>query len=172
MRTKNKSRDDTNFIVIIPTTCGVAGEFKVGIIATIGLSLFYGLYSTCKCTTTTLKLECRHFDEIFIIGCIESCHFDNFRCNQWWKFRQNDDIRVSGNQHWYIPGVLNRHNLLEKISAGHRYGLVVVCYELVGTIIPTFGEYKIIWRYTKMLYGITNARYLLEDFWCDTKYMC
>ena len=24
-----------------------------------------------------------------------SCHFDNFQCSQWWKFRQNDNIFVS-----------------------------------------------------------------------------
>ena len=42
-----------------------------------------------------LKRQCSHFDEIFIIGCTESCHFDNFRCGQWWRFRQNEDISVS-----------------------------------------------------------------------------
>ena len=42
-----------------------------------------------------LKRKCCHFDEILITDCTESCHFDNFRCSQWWKFRQNDDISVS-----------------------------------------------------------------------------
>ena len=42
--------------------------------------------------STTLKRKCCHFDEILITDCTESCHFDNFRCSQWWKFRQNDDI--------------------------------------------------------------------------------
>ena len=42
-----------------------------------------------------LKQKCRHFDEILITGCTESCHFDNFQCSQWLKFRQNDDIFVS-----------------------------------------------------------------------------
>ena len=41
-----------------------------------------------------LKRKCRRFDEIFITGCTESCHFDNFQCSQWWRFRQND-ISVS-----------------------------------------------------------------------------
>ena len=41
---------------------------------------------------TSLKRKCCHFDEILITDCTESCHFDNFRCSQWWKFRQNDDI--------------------------------------------------------------------------------
>ena len=31
-------------------------------------------------------------DEIFIIGCTASCHFDNF---QWWKVHQYDDISIS-----------------------------------------------------------------------------
>ena len=43
----------------------------------------------------TLKRQCRHFDEILIIGCTGSCHFDNFQCSQWWKFHQNEDISVS-----------------------------------------------------------------------------
>ena len=42
-----------------------------------------------------LKQKCRHFDEIFITGCTESCQNDNFRCSQWLKFHQNDNISVS-----------------------------------------------------------------------------
>ena len=42
----------------------------------------------------TLMRKCQ-FDEIFITGCTGSCHFDNFQCNQWWKFRQNEDNLVS-----------------------------------------------------------------------------
>ena len=53
------------------------------------VSLLFG-YKCC-----TLKRKCCHFDEILITDCTESCHFDNFRCSQWWKFRQNDDISVS-----------------------------------------------------------------------------
>ena len=45
--------------------------------------------------TTALKRKCHNFDEIFIIGCTGSCHFDNFQCSQWWKFHQNYDISVS-----------------------------------------------------------------------------
>ena len=45
--------------------------------------------------TPTLKRKCLHFDEIFITGCTMSCQNDNFRCSQWLKFRQNDDIFVS-----------------------------------------------------------------------------
>ena len=42
----------------------------------------------------SLKQKC-HFDEIFITGCIGSCHFDNFQCSQWWTFHQNEDFSVS-----------------------------------------------------------------------------
>ena len=42
-----------------------------------------------------LKRRCYHFDEIIITGCTESCQKDNFRCSQWCKFRQNDNISVS-----------------------------------------------------------------------------
>ena len=48
-----------------------------------------------ECAGLPLKRKCCHFDEILITDCTESCHFDNFRCSQWWKFRQNDDISVS-----------------------------------------------------------------------------
>ena len=48
-------------------------------------------------TEITLKQKCRHFDEIFITGCTESCQNDNFRCSQWLKFHQNDNISVSVN---------------------------------------------------------------------------
>ena len=39
-----------------------------------------------------LKQKCCNFDEIFITGCTESCHFDNFLCSHWWEFHQNDNI--------------------------------------------------------------------------------
>ena len=58
---------------------------------------------------TTLKQKCRHFDEILITGCTGSCHFDNFQCSQWWKFRQNEDISVSVYITWtctYIPIII------------------------------------------------------------------
>ena len=55
------------------------------------------LYWNFTQITTTLKRQCRHFDEIFITGCTESCQNDNFLCSQWWKFHQNDNISVSMN---------------------------------------------------------------------------
>ena len=33
-----------------------------------------------------LRDKCPHFDEIFVTSYTRSCHFDNFRCCQWWKF--------------------------------------------------------------------------------------
>ena len=57
-----------------------------------------------------LKQKCCHFDEIFatgytinfyfddiffVTGCILSCHFNSFQCNQSWKRGQNDDISAS-----------------------------------------------------------------------------
>ena len=65
-------------------------------------NLGFSLWSLEDCTHVAtlqlqwpLKRKCHHFDEIFVTGCTESCHFDNFRCSQWWKFHQNDDIFVS-----------------------------------------------------------------------------
>ena len=43
----------------------------------------------------TLKQKNHHFDEIFITGCTESCHFRNFRGSPWQKCHQNDDIFIS-----------------------------------------------------------------------------
>ena len=37
---------------------------------------------------SVLKRKYHHFDEIYVTGCTESCHFDNFQCSQWWKFHQ------------------------------------------------------------------------------------
>ena len=56
-------------------------------------------------TKPTLKRKCRHFDEIFITGCSESCHFDNFQYSQWWKFHQNEDISVSVQDHLMTRGL-------------------------------------------------------------------
>ena len=39
-------------------------------------------------TTTTTETIGRHFDAIFVTGCTESCHNDNFQCSQWRKFHQ------------------------------------------------------------------------------------
>ena len=42
----------------------------------------------------TLKWKHHHFDNIFIIGCIQSCNFENFQCSQWWKCH-NHNILIS-----------------------------------------------------------------------------
>ena len=34
------------------------------------------------CPAPQLKRKCCHFDEIFVTGCTESCHLDNFQCSQ------------------------------------------------------------------------------------------
>ena len=49
----------------------------------------FWVYSVCY---TEMEIS---FDEISVTDCTESCHFDNFRCSQWHKFRQNDNIIVS-----------------------------------------------------------------------------
>ena len=94
--------------------------------------LSYGktFYSLRKITMTgayyfrpALKRKCCHFDEILITDCTESCHFDNFRCSQWWKFRQNDDISVSVSYAPWISNTYRWHNgiLTEEADDGcHR----------------------------------------------------
>ena len=61
------------------------GSYYITGIDAVGMILIY----------ISLKQKCRHFDEIFITGCTESCQNDNFRCSQWLKFHQNDNISVS-----------------------------------------------------------------------------
>ena len=48
-----------------------------------------------RSSSHTLKRACRHFDKIYIYGCTGKCHYNNFHCSQWRKFRQNDKISVS-----------------------------------------------------------------------------
>ena len=43
----------------------------------------------------SIKWKCLHHDVIPISGCAWCYQFDNFLCNEWWKFSQNDDILVS-----------------------------------------------------------------------------
>ena len=43
----------------------------------------------------SVKRKRRHFDNIFVTCCTESCQNDNFECNQWRKCRQNDNFRFS-----------------------------------------------------------------------------
>ena len=57
---------------------------------------FFVLISIVLCVFLSLKRKCLHFDEMFITGCTGSHQNDNFQCSQWRKFRQNDDIFVSG----------------------------------------------------------------------------
>ena len=44
--------------------------------------------------------------KIFINGCTESCHFDNFHCRQWWKLNKNDNISVINSLGLISCGVL------------------------------------------------------------------
>ena len=68
---------------------------KVKIITEQGQQNSESILSTSRWRPISLKRKCHHFDESFITGCTESCHFDNFRCSQWWRFHQNEDIFVS-----------------------------------------------------------------------------
>ena len=49
-----------------------------------------GMFRVMTNTFSSLKRKCRHFDEIVISGCTESCQNDNFQCSQWRKFHQNN----------------------------------------------------------------------------------
>ena len=77
---------------------------------------FYFMTSSCHISCLmggqNTETQMLSFDEIFITGCTESCHFDNFQCSQWWRFRQNDDIFVSvklGSLLWNITNAFMRY---------------------------------------------------------------
>ena len=72
-----------------------------------------------------MKRKCRHFDEIFITGCTKSCQNDNFRCSQWWKFHQNDNISVSVTQTLIIR------------QAQYRQTFILVTYTLIAVLSAT-----------------------------------
>ena len=83
-------------VLIIEWWCYVVTDITVWFNAIIAIQLQnVMLYMLWRGGDTTLKRKCHHFDESFITGCTESCHFDNFRCSQWWRFHQNEDIFVS-----------------------------------------------------------------------------
>ena len=94
------------------------------------------LWCFLSSASESLKRKCCHFDEILITDCTESCHFDNFRCSQWWKFRQNDDISVSVINGWintretgdlrryrahYDFIVMNVKKILKNLELVHRH---------------------------------------------------
>ena len=58
------------------------------------VSVEFSVFGNLSCYVENVHMSWFHhdFDEIFIIGCLPSCHFDNFQCNQWWKLLQNYDI--------------------------------------------------------------------------------
>ena len=103
--------------------------------------------STSTSTAVSLKQKCRHFDEIFITGCIGSFHFDNFQCSQWWIFHQNEDFSVSVLVAWscyqlmakpgsrtaavpwpdpYVFTVYMTHRLSVYIIYGHTNGALIL----------------------------------------------
>ena len=61
--------------------------------AHINTVILYEHHVTTGQESDSLKRK-RHFKNMFIAGCSEKYHFDNSRCSQSWKFRQNDNISV------------------------------------------------------------------------------
>ena len=51
-----------------------------------------------------LKRKC-HFEYLFITGSTRSCNFDNFRCSQWCKCCQNDNIFGSVSRRCHISHI-------------------------------------------------------------------
>ena len=94
---------------------------------------FYYIAMTIKIktTTATLKLKCRHIDDILIIVCTASCHFQNFHCSQWLKFHQNVNIFVSVNNttwiHIDINSWLPSHSIWRHRSGSTLAQIVVCC---------------------------------------------
>ena len=94
------------------------------------IKFFYSQY--------TLKLKC-YFNNILIIGGIKSRHFDNFRCHQWWKFCQNDNISIqckrvnlslSPEPTWEHARC--EHGIAQHIAMSHRKNPLVLYHSTIG----------------------------------------
>ena len=48
----------------------------------------------CTRELSTLERKCNHFNHILVIGFSRSFHLDNFWCDNWWTFGQNENISV------------------------------------------------------------------------------
>ena len=53
------------------------------------------IYSRGTALKPTLKRKDNHFQWNFFTGCTDNCQNNNFVCNQWWQFHQDDSISVS-----------------------------------------------------------------------------
>ena len=84
----------------------------------VGSSILWIVETSYK-LTLSLKWKCYHFDDIFITGCTESCHFDNFCAQamkissklQYFCFNDYDAIiRLARQQQmWYIDHTVWTH---------------------------------------------------------------
>ena len=101
----------------------------------------------------SLKQKCCYFDEIFITGCTGSCHFDNFRCSQWWKFCQNDNIFVSVLPAMLslVPSVTNVKADVDKNIWRH---ILTIWVNQWWKILIMAGQCFSLWKKTLHLYRI------------------
>ena len=110
-----------------------------------------------------LKIKCRHFDEISITDCTESCHFDNFQCSQWRQFHQIDNISVSVTK--YIYQCAHSKNVIKYLSKGINKGVYLI---LVSTLYPGTLFTKQSASYRKISWKLEAARFgfrLLQSLW-------
>ena len=96
-----------------------------------------------------LKWKCHHFEEIFITGCTWSCHFDNFRRSQWWKFHQTDTISISmtdimitswNENTFQISGLLCRNPLVTGEFTAQRPAIHIYDNALVVVLIKSLDK--------------------------------
>ena len=95
------------------------------------------------CHSLKTEQKCSYSDKIFITGCTESCHSDNFWCSLWWKFCQND-ISISVNVLEYWSGFIN--NVIKNIyrASSHFSGpsrwvelwIILSTHEWEGRQVP------------------------------------
>ena len=103
--------------------------------------------------TYAMKTRYCSYDEFwtFVVLCFR-CHFDNFRCIQWWKFRQKDDISVS----FY-------HNLStcakNKTLKGYNENCFIIKLCLLNAVVAVINIKKISTLHT---YEFLSNQYILD----------
>ena len=102
--------------------------------------MMYVYRITCQHWDDALTRKCRHFDEISITGCTESCQNDNFRCSQWWKFQRTSQLcRFSESD---VTGSLEYN---ENHVWYNRYGTAKTIIFFSFVWFEWFGKYHVVY---------------------------
>ena len=116
--------------------------------------------------TYAMKTRYCSYDEFwtFVVLCFR-CNFDNFRCIQWWKFRQNDDISVS---FYYNLSTCAKNKTLK----GYNENCFIISMCLLNAVVAVINIKKISKLHT---YETLSNQYIIDYrlfifcFWYEKK---